>query len=116
MPVKRSPDYLIVISAIVLLVIGIVMIYSSSAVIASERFGDPYFYLKKQMFGAVIGITLMMAAMRFDYRLLRKYCRHLYVVSIFILIVVLMPQFGHEVNGAQRWISFAGFRFNHQSL
>ncbi len=111
MPIKRSPDYLIVASAVTLLVIGIVMIYSSSAVLASERFGNPYFYLKKQTFGATIGIILMIAAMRFDYRLLRKYCLYFYLVSVALLIIVLVPGIGHEVNGAQRWLSIAGFSF-----
>lgn len=111
MPVKRSPDYLIVVSAVALLVIGIVMIFSSSAVIASHRYGDPYFFLKRQSVWAVLGLAGMIAAARVDYRAYNRYGYLLYFVSVALLVAVLLPGVGHSVNGAQRWISLGFAKF-----
>lgn len=112
MPVKRQPDYWIVACAMTLLVIGIVMIYSSSAVIAAERYGDPYYFLKRQTIWAVVGMVSMVVAMRADYRSLNRYSYLFYALAVLALIAVLIPGIGHSVNGARRWISlgFATFQ------
>ncbi len=111
MPVKRSPDYWIVACSVALLVIGIVMIFSSSAAIAAQRYNDPYYFLKRQMIWAFIGISGMAIAMRIDYRTLSRYSYLLYFMAVSLLAVVLAPSVGHSVNGARRWISLGFITF-----
>lgn len=112
MPVKRHPDYWIIACAVILLAIGIVMIFSSSAAIALQRYDDPYYFLKRQSAWAVLGIVAMMMAMRIDYRRYSRYSYLLYALAALGLVMVLVPGIGHSVNGAQRWISlgFATFQ------
>jgi cell division protein FtsW len=106
MAVKRRPDYLLILCPLLLLGLGLVMIFSSSAVIAMERHhGDPYFFLKRQGVSAVIGVTAMFLAMRVDYRDLKRYIYLIYISTAILLLAVLMPGVGINGNGAQRWIN-----------
>src|SRR5436309_3442927 len=54
--------------AVVLLSAGVVMVYSASAIVAADRFHDPYFFLKKQRFWAVLGAACLWGALRLDHR------------------------------------------------
>jgi cell division protein FtsW len=106
MAVKRRPDYWLILCPLLLLGMGLVMIFSSSAVIAMERHhGDPYFFLKRQVVSAVIGVTAMFFAMRVDYRNLKRYIYVIYIFTAILLLSVLIPGVGVSGNGAQRWIS-----------
>jgi cell division protein FtsW len=105
MPVKRRPDYLIILCPLLLLGVGLVMIFSSSAVIALERHGDPYYYLKRQSAWAVVGVIGMFLAMRIDYRDLKRYIYLIYISTAILLLAVLTPGVGVNINGAQRWIN-----------
>ncbi len=105
MPVKRNPDWYIVGAAVSLFCFGLVMIYSSSAVMAADRFGDPLYFLKRQLMWGGIGLSGMVLAMRIEYRALEKYFYLIYLVTIIALFLVFVPGLGHKVNGAQRWIS-----------
>jgi cell division protein FtsW len=104
MPVKRSPDWLIVVCAVTLFTFGLVMIYSSSAVMAADRFGDPFFFLKRQALWGVLGLAGMAVAMRIEYHALSRYAYVIYVGALVALALVFLPGVGHKVNGAQRWI------------
>ena len=59
---KGSPDWIILIITIGLLLLGWIMQYSSGAIIAEERFGDQYYYLKRQIVWSIIGIICFLAA------------------------------------------------------
>ncbi len=104
MPVKRQPDYWIIAITGALLLIGLVMIFSSSAVIAVERYNDSYYFLKRQLVWAAIGLLLMAYCMRIDYRKFARYGYLIYTASLIVLLLVFLPFMGHTVNGAQRWI------------
>ncbi|HJM83584.1 MAG TPA: putative lipid II flippase FtsW [Nitrospinota bacterium] len=104
MSIKRKPDYWIMVCSIALLAIGIAMIFSSSAMIAEEKFHDPFYFLKKQALWAAIGITLMLIASRIDYRIYKKYTYVLYAIAIIGLALVFIPGLGVTLNGARRWI------------
>ncbi|MGK7345068.1 MAG: putative lipid II flippase FtsW [Candidatus Nitrospinota bacterium M3_3B_026] len=104
MPVKRRPDYWIIVITVALLAVGIVMIFSSSAILAAERFGDTYYFLKRQAAWTIVGLAGMFAAMRIDYRSLSRYGYIIYFGAVLSLLAVLSPGVGHSVNGARRWI------------
>jgi cell division protein FtsW len=105
MAVKRKPDYLLILCPLFLLGLGLVMIFSSSAVIALERHGDPYFYLKRQAIAAAVGVIAMFLAMRVDYRNLKRYIYLIYISTAILLLAVLIPGVGSNIKGAQRWIN-----------
>ncbi len=87
---------------------GIVMVYSASAVIAAQENGSQYYYVKKQAMWTIIGFIAMLAAMHFDYQRLRNrwIINGLLCLTIFMLLAVFaFPR----INGAHRWIKFAGF-------
>ena len=60
MPRKLTPDLWLFGVAVVLLSAGVVMVYSASAIVAADRFHDPYFFLKKQLFWALLGSAAML--------------------------------------------------------
>ncbi|MBI2544731.1 MAG: FtsW/RodA/SpoVE family cell cycle protein [Candidatus Rokubacteria bacterium] len=72
MPRKLVPDMWLFGVVVALVSIGVVMVYSASALIAADRFRDPYFFLKKQLFWAVLGFGCLWAAMTPNYRILQR--------------------------------------------
>ena len=106
-------DYGIFYTVALLLVIGVVMVYSASSYYAMFINKDSMFYLKRQLISAIIGVGAMAFTMCFDYHKLKKYTVGIMIVSIILLIAVL---FSSEVNGAQRWIKIGGFSFQPSDL
>ncbi len=93
---------------LILLCFGLVMCFSASAPSAKVMQGDSYYYLKKQLIWAVIGLFAMMFMANFPYKSLRKYSNILYIVTCIMLAVTLAFP---AINGARRWIGIGGFSF-----
>lgn len=90
-----------------LLAIGLVMVASSSYVWSYyKNDGDSYFFIKRQLIFAVIGIIAMTGIALFDYHNWRKLAFPILVVAVILLILVYIPRVGVEVNGARRWLNF----------
>ena len=96
---------------VILICIGIVMIYSSSSIYAWERYKDGFFFLKRHLIFLMIGAILTFTVMCIDYRRLRRFARPLLLISIFLLLLVLIPGLGREVSGARRWFRFKFISF-----
>jgi cell division protein FtsW len=111
MPRKLSPDVWLFGVVLALVFFGVVMVYSASAIVAADRFGDPFFFLKKQLFWALLGGGLLWAALRLDYRRLERLVVPLLVVSIALLVLVLVPPFGQAINGTRRWFRIGPLSF-----
>jgi cell division protein FtsW len=92
-----------------ILLLGLVMVASASISIASQHGGDPFSYVKSQLILAFGGMTLALLLAMVPTDLLQKYATPLLVIAGVLLVVVLIPGIGHEVNGARRWLRFAGF-------
>ncbi len=97
--------------SIILVCIGIVMIYSTSAIYALENQGDSAYYLKRHLLYVFIGLFCAFFVMRADYHYLRKITKPLLLVSFFLLILVLVPGIGRQVGGARRWFRFGAISF-----
>jgi cell division protein FtsW len=104
MPRKLTPDMWLFGTMIVLLSIGVVMVYSASAIMATERFHDPYFFLKKQLVWAVLGLGGLIAALRIDYRRLERWQWPILLGAAVLLLLVLVPPFAQPINGTRRWL------------
>ncbi len=113
---RGVPDQLLLVLTLVLVGIGIVMIYSASAIRAQERFGDPAFFLKKQVVWAVLGLLAMAWAMGWEVRTFQRLTPLLLLGSLLLLLLVLVPGVGFKVNGARRWLRFAGLSFQPAEL
>jgi len=102
--------------AVILVCVGVVMIYSSSSIYAWEKYHDSLFFLKRHLAFLVIGGIFTFFAMLIDYRQLRKFARPFLWVSIFLLVIVLVPGIGRQVSGAQRWFRFKFISFQPSEL
>jgi len=116
MPRKLTPDMWLFGVAVVLLSTGVVMVYSASAIVAADRFRDPYFFLKKQMFWALLGSAALLLALRVDYRRLERFVVPALVVTGVLLVLVLVPPFGQAINGTRRWIRLGVVSFQPAEL
>ncbi|HEC92849.1 MAG TPA: stage V sporulation protein E, partial [Candidatus Atribacteria bacterium] len=85
---KKSPDLLLFIVVIILLSIGICMVFSSSYVMAYKWYGDSYFFLKKQLLYAIIGLVIFFLATSIDYHYYKKLALPILILSIIVLIMV----------------------------
>ena len=95
-------DFTLLITIILLLGIGLVMLLSASSPSALADTGDSYYYFKRQLIFAILGVVAMFAISKIDYRFYQKFYIHSYVISIILLVAVLLV--GREIKGAQRWI------------
>jgi len=111
MKTKGRFDYVLLLVVLALVGIGIVMVYSSSAILSGDRFQDPYYFLKRQVFSAVIGFVLMILMMFFPYEALRRFAYPILISSVILLIAVLIPGLGHRAGGSTRWLKILMFSF-----
>jgi cell division protein FtsW len=98
-----------------LVFVGLVMVFSASAVMARERFGSPYAFLSKQLIWAVAGLVAMVVAMRLDYR---RYKHPALVFSLmgFTTLLLISVFFLDRSHNTHRWIHAGGFSFQPSEL
>ena len=104
----KSGNFLLITLVSFLCLFGLLMIYSASSYSSEVLFGDSFHFVKKQVFGLLLGIVCFLITSRFDYH---KYYRLRYWVlgvSILLLVLVFVPFVGISANGARRWIGFGG--------
>lgn len=104
MEMRKGFDTTMLLLAVVLTCFGVVMVYSSSSIMAEKRYTDGFFFLKRQGVYAIAGFMVMAAAMHFDYQLLRKLAVPFLLFCIALLALVLIPGIGTHAGGASRWI------------
>lgn len=106
----RSANSLILGATIALLGLGIVMIYSTSGVLA-HRFGSETFFLQKQLVWASVAAMALLVARFLDYHALLRLRKPLLVFTGVLLLLVLLPGVGTKLNGARRWFRFGPIGF-----
>ncbi|MEQ8200147.1 MAG: putative lipid II flippase FtsW [Syntrophomonadaceae bacterium] len=108
---KGPPDFILFISALTLLGIGLVMVFSSSAVTANVNYGDPYYFFKKQLMWAVISVIAMVVVMKLNFSRLRDFAVPAMILAVVLLILVVTP-LGIEVKGSSRSFDLGFMRFS----
>ena len=88
---------------------GVVMITSSSMAFASQHYGSPFYFAKRQLFFLIMGLGLGLALYQLPLSVWEKYGPHMIILSLFFLLMVLVPGIGKEVNGSRRWIDLGLF-------
>lgn len=107
----KDTDRILIISTLLLVVLGIVMVYSTSYVVAMKRFGDEYFFVKKHLTYALAGVVMMIAASRLPYELYRKMAYPILIVAALFLVCIYIPGIGFTAGGARRWIRLGPIAF-----
>ncbi len=98
---NRGDRWLLVLP-LALTAVGVVMVYSSSAILGITRYQDPDYFLSKQLFRAALGIVAMVAFARLDLRRLEAWAPRILAVAVLLLLVVVGV--GHVAKGASRWL------------
>lgn len=100
---KQPQDYILLLSVGVLVIIGIIMVFSSSYSYTLVKMNDGYYYLKRVFIWAAVGTFVMILFSKIDYWHWSKYANFIFILSIILLILVLTP-LGIERNNATRWL------------
>lgn len=102
-------DLIIVLMVVALTCFGVVMVYSASSIMATKKFHDGFYFLKRQGLFALIGFAAMAVAMKIDYNFWRKAAVPILLVCLGLLVLVLIPGIGGSAGGSSRWIRLPGF-------
>ncbi|MDO9117552.1 MAG: putative lipid II flippase FtsW [Nitrospira sp.] len=102
---KRVPmDHTLLIVTMVLALVGLVMVFSASAVVAGNRFHDSGYFLKRQLAWLTFGFVLLHVASRVDYVWWKRLSVPLLGLMALLLVMVLVPSLGVAAKGARRWL------------
>ena len=108
---RRPFDKILLIAVGILLLIGLIMVYSASNAVAYEYRGDGYHFLKMQALWCFIGLLVMVFTAFFNYKYYRNLAFIMLGVSGVLLILVYIPGIGIEIGGGKRWIRIWKFSF-----
>ena len=108
---RYSPDIVIFLITLALLSIGVVMVFSASSVSARAVYDDTYYFLKRQLAWAGLGLVTMIITMQVDYRIWKKVAWLALIATILLLIAVLIPGIGVAIRGSRRWIDIGPIPF-----
>ncbi len=98
-------DYVLFIDAFAMLLLGFIMIYSSSSVFAYENYkGDSAFFLKRQIMWAVTGVLFALMFYRMSSAKLKEAIPKIMAVAVILLFMTLIPGLGRKIGGARRWL------------
>jgi cell division protein FtsW len=106
---KTTPDLILLIVTFTLLAVGLIMVYSASAVWADYKFNDTFFFAKRQVLFAGVGIVAMFFIMNVDYWTWRTWGKAIIITCFVLLVLVLIPGIGNERNGSRSWIGVGAF-------
>lgn len=113
----HKPDYSLITIIFVIIIFGLVILSSASAVIGYQKFGDANYYLKHQLiYGVFLGLIGMYIASRIDYHWWQKVSFPFLIITVLLLFFVLIPGIGYEFGGARRWINVGGILFQPTEL
>jgi cell division protein FtsW len=106
---KGRYDYTLLTALGLLIIMGLVLLYSTSTYNGEVKFHDAFYYLKKQVFATSLGIAAMFFVAEMDYHLWRHMAFLGYLIAILLSLAVMFV--GEEYNGSKRWLSLGPFSF-----
>lgn len=115
---EHTADYILLAYFAVLLFFGLLMLTSASAPMGYDKFGDKYFFIKRQIFvGVLPGLVAFFSLVKIKYELLKKYSLLIFVFSLILAVLVFIPGIGSDLNvGAKSWIKLFGQSFQPSEL
>lgn len=106
---KKGYDYTLLAVVFLLVIIGLIILYSTSAYNGRVKFNDSFYYMRKQAVATVLGIVLMFVAANIDYHVWEHVAVIGYIVAILLSLAVMF--IGDEYNGSKRWLSLGPVSF-----
>jgi cell division protein FtsW len=105
---KLQSDKWLFLATLALICASVVMVYSASALVALERFQQPYLFVTKQIMWAAVGLAVLSIVMRIDYRAYRN-DRMLWILLAVVTVMLVGVLFRQPINGTRRWFGIGGF-------
>lgn len=106
--VSRPMDRTVLIVTYLLTFVGLIIMFSASGVMAETRYGDSTFFLKRQGLWLLSGLVALHWVAQRDYNVWKTFTPYGLVLTFALLVLVLLPFLGTQVNGARRWFRLAG--------
>ena len=106
---KKNLGLYLFFTAIILILFGLIMIYSASSIWAMYKFSDSFKYVKQQGLFILVGIILVLIISKIDYRIYYKNATKIFLICIILLILVLIPGIGSVRNGSRSWFGIGSF-------
>ncbi|HBY06198.1 MAG: Stage V sporulation protein E [candidate division TM6 bacterium GW2011_GWE2_42_60] len=100
----------------ILIMVGMVFIYSASSVYALESCGNAAYFIKKQLFGLVLGLIGLFCMILLPLPAIKKFAPLFFLVSLALTYATLLPGIGIMLNGSRRWLSFGGIMLQPSEL
>lgn len=112
---KLKPDRILFLVTLALVGFGVAMVFSASAIVAKEKFGDPNYFSFKQLISATLGLAVMFIVMKVDYRTYRHPAIVFSALAVVIALMVLVF-FLPAAASTHRWIRLSGFSIQPSEL
>ena len=109
MDALRRAQALLLYSSMILIAIGVVMIYSASAIYAYDQMKDSAYFLERHVIYLALGIFAALFASSMDLEKFRRHSKKILVFALVLMVAVLIPHVGHSTGGARRWFKLLGF-------
>lgn len=115
---ERKIDYQLLTYFIIWLVFGLIMLTSASSPVGHAKFGNDYFFIKRQLLlGVIPGLILFYFFLKVDYLIIKKYSLYLFGFTILLLILTLIPGIGtNNGTNAHSWLIIFGYSFQPSEL
>lgn len=108
--------YTLLILTFFLLLLGVIAVYDASVYEAFVEFGDKFHFARQQLIWAGVGLLIMLITSRLSTQLIKRLATPLFLLSLLLMVLVLIPSLGQQVQGARRWLKIAGFRLQPSEL
>lgn len=105
---RRGIDWYLLWAVIVLAVIGLLMVYSASNVIALDRYNDEFYFFKRQLVFLIVGLIIGYFIIKADINQYQRFVTFVFLFCLGLLIIVLIPGIGLVRGGARSWIGIGG--------
>lgn len=113
---EHEPDKSLLTALGVLIVFGLVMLFSASSIVSYARYGNTYHYLLRQLFSLGFGLIIFWLATRINYHWWKKFASFFLFFSIILLVLVFIPGLRNEYGSAHSWINIFGQSFQPSEL
>lgn len=108
---KIRVDYFLLFISLLLIIFGLLMVYSASNVVAMYKYNDQFYFIKRQLIFAVISIIVLFASIRLNLNIIYKNAVFIFLFGVILLIIVLIPGVGLQRGGARSWIGIGSLSF-----
>ena len=109
---EKKPNFFLLVLSIFFIAFGLLVLASASAPISQEKFGESFYYLRRQIiFGLIPGLILFFIFYKINLNFLKKYSPILLLVSLILTAMVFIPHFGIKIRGGARWVKFGFLSF-----